>query len=281
LFIGARVFKILPLLLLFIVFAHRAESSFLFNLNCPDCLKFRFCGFCKKHGVPVAPRWCFYEPQLAIEVVPEPMVSVFAGHIPLEIEGLGRILQIPEGPSKAMPGGMQGAKNFGEVHVFDLGMEYSCYLFKPLCNPKRDRGSPISIIVYASEIDYANWRYGIVDKTLGLTSTAASCIAGMGPHCVGTWGPLYARFGHATHKSDLVASGLLAYRAAHLATAFYGTFPYVLNQWADQMQLGYPTMGPCIHPGWPPALWEFGRKTPSGDGYFLWYYWTPEYCCGG
>lgn len=86
---------------------------------------------------------------------------------------------------------------------------------------------------------------------------------------IGVWGPLYPRQGRAFHGSDIVASGLLSYRAMDLSAGVGG----------KQIQLGYPTQTACMTPGANPQGWDYNRGKPGTGGRYLWVYWKPVTCC--
>lgn len=152
-------------------------------------------------------------------------------------------------------------------------------------------------LLYATEIDAFNWRTGCRDTTLTnlLRSNALTCtvsgLAAIGGNplqaevrsilgddaCVGTWGPLYPRQMRSLGPSQITASALAAYRAMSNAAKVFDTMHYALNL-AGKMQMGYPEMSTCFHPGESPMLWQ-NKLHASKDGKYAWVYWVPVTCC--
>ena len=121
-----------------------------------------------------------------------------------------------------------------------------------------------------------------------MSARAAPMCERFGPQlpgmCLGVWGPLYPRTGYAVHASEVVASGISAFRAADVAALKPQTprrvvapvlfWPSVRH---DRLQLVSPTAGKCIAVGQDPRWWEAGQR--SFDGRYVWVYWRKKECC--
>jgi len=97
---------------------------------------------------------------------------------------------------------------------------------------------------------------------------------------VGLWGLLSPRGGWGT-GSDPVASAIAFYRAVDVAmlprahTIIRPSFvPATL---LNNINLGFPKLSPCMKPGFPPILWEWGAG--SATGHYLWVWYQPRTCC--
>lgn len=202
---------------------------------------------------------------------------------------------------------------FYEAHVFNLPTRTFIklrYPFLKLCY----WGSTPWEINYLSELDELSWRTGIGDyvslqmlfgaiasitqictiTSLGsgvstVTGGAVSLpsIPGIGvlsDVCMGTWGVTYPRTGWSNAESEVVASGISAFRASRIVSLPIGHVVLMPKLFSPDalMQLGYPFYAKplnCFARGTTPLVWDnFDTKPPKGQGY-IWVLWERKCCC--
>ncbi len=248
-----------------------------------------------------ATEWQYYLPGALIETVNKPGDSVFDPYKPAIIAATA-VLPLPGG--KIFGTGVAGDtpvpdEKFQEAHVIEP--------YPPLI-PLPCGAPPTLGLTYLSEVDFLNWRGGVLPPFLNfdiltgtsalagsilaasppivsgavcaLTSVLPSRLSGFNLPLVGCWGPLYPRQGRAFQASDIAGSALLGYRALHYAS-------YVLKttgmhpSLADRFQPAYPTASSCVGIGESPVSWQAGLKQPGTGGKYLWVFWKYFSCCVG
>jgi len=245
-----------------------AQASF---FNWGSCLRWRITGICKivcvKKHCHVYVRIRHWRPDEVSETVNVPgdsiwgesfpgvMASIFGatgGSIPSQ--AVGALGGMGGGGVRTATGPVMNEKFF-ESHVF--GVPWSVMVAERPFLAEWGCAGGGSGLIYASEPD-PFWHNDSRDQGHDAQSSM-----------VGLWGPLYPRQGRAFHGSDVVASGLLSYRAMDLSAGVGG----------KQIQLGYPTQMGCMNPGADPRGWDQNRGREGTGGKYLWVYWKPVTCC--
>ena len=171
--------------------------------------------------------------------------------------------------------------------------------------------APFPTIYYMSELDFLNWRQKadmFTLKSLGsqfasafmvcqLANLGGSLISelkkhnlikkiphfkGLGDLCMGWWGPTYPRLGWIANESEVVGSAADAFRGAYWdsdnsqSKVRFLSLPFTPSM-DDELQEALPSKSGCIKIGKNPALWEYGKLSPTGK--YLWIYWKHFTCC--
>ena len=295
--------KVLSLtLLFFFLFLGRiyalelSDIPFLLDWNCLD---FRVIGLCVNPFGVTGVVVMYWEPALLIETVKRPGDSVIGSLIPV-ISGLTKdiagnlssqvtSLAVPVSSGSSSSNISQTNVQFNEVHVYEFPFRNEVMAFVDMqCPDKLPTGS---FVKYLSELDFLEWRIGLVEainpKTVASIASAPICAATggfSGDLCMGFWGPTYPRTGFFTHQSEVVGSAGAAVRAVSISGLLGSTAHIVLESIGfmpsfegDRIELIYPIPSGPIVIGENPALWESGKI--SYNGKYLWVYWRRRICC--
>ena len=295
--------KVIILVLLFFFLlmgrAYALELSdipFLLDWNCLD---FRVIGLCVNPFGVTGVVVMYWEPALLIETVKRPGDSVIGSLIPV-ILGLTKdiagnlssqvtSLAVPVSSGSSSSNISQTNVQFNEVHVYEFPFRDEVMAFVDMqCPDKLPTGS---FVKYLSELDFLEWRIGLVEainpKTVASIASAPICAATSGfsgDLCMGFWGPTYPRTGFLTHQSEVVGSAGAAIRAVSISGLLGSTAHIVLESIGfmpsfdgDRLELIYPVPSGPISIGENPALWESGKI--SYNGKYLWVYWRRRICC--
>ena len=273
-----------------------SDIPFLLNWNCLD---FRVLGPCVSPGGAPGIIVMYWEPALLIETVKRPGDTIIGSLIPVisdltrevannlssQITGLGGAASAGSSSSKISQTNLQ----FNEVHVYEFPFRDEVMAFVDMqCPDKLPTGS---FVKYLSELDFLEWRIGLVEATLpkSIASIASAPICAatgdfLGDLCMGFWGPTYPRIGFLTHQSEVVGSAGAAMRAVSISGLLGSTAHIVLESIgfmpsfdSDRLELIYPVPSGPISIGENPALWESGKI--SYNGKYLWVYWRRRICC--
>lgn len=147
----------------------------------------------------------------------------------------------------------------------------------PSCFPK---------LLYTTESDPA-WNTGCRDWLMFTPtdlecSTIGATISGMFgfERCIGTqWGPLYPRQMATPRDNPIVAAGIAAYRALHIARNALGSLPFDTSLAVGKLQ----QTSPMVTVGWGAgslpldAQMLLGPVSPTHIYTFVW--WLPVVCC--
>ena len=272
------------------------DIPFLLDWNCLD---FRVIGLCVNPFGVTGVVVMYWEPALLIETVKRPGDSVIGSLIPV-ISGLTKdiagnlssqvtSLAVPVSSGSSSSNISQTNVQFNEVHVYEFPFRNEVMAFVDMqCPDKLPTGS---FVKYLSELDFLEWRIGLVEainpKTVASIASAPICAATggfSGDLCMGFWGATYPRTGFFTHQSEVVGSAGAAIRAVSISGLLGSTAHIVLESIgfmpsfeSDRLELIYPVPSGPISIGENPALWESGKI--SYNGKYLWVYWRRRICC--
>jgi len=257
-----------------------------------SCVKFEIAGICikVKHGrVKVGIKIRVWRPELLVETVKNPGESV----IPFIGSAVSKIAQesLKSLIGYIITSGSQEQKGtnlqFNEVHVYDFPLKNLLAIFFGglWCYGGTSSWGAISFFKYFSELDFLEWRFGLVESILHAPYIATNilCASPVNPsHCLGYWGPLYPRVGFATHQSEVVGSAIDVFRAvsnAYIRSKNHIKITPLTFQATrdDKLSMLYPKQTGCIKIGTNPVLWESGKTSPQGE--YLWLYWRRITCC--
>ena len=273
-----------------------SDIPFLLDWNCLD---FRVIGLCVNPFGVTGVVVMYWEPALLIETVKRPGDSVIgslipvisgltkdiAGNLSSQVTGLG----VPASSGSSSSNISQTNVQFNEVHVYEFPFRNEVMAFVDMqCPDKLPTGS---FVKYLSELDFLEWRIGLVEainpKTVASIASAPICAATggfLGDLCMGFWGATYPRTGFLTHQSEVVGSAGSAVRAVSISGFLGSTAHIVLESIgfipsfeSDRLELIYPVPSGPISIGENPALWESGKI--SYNGKYLWVYWRRRICC--
>jgi len=144
-------------------------------------------------------------------------------------------------------------------------------------------------LLYASEIDWQNWRTGCRDLAAVTARTGLAplaCAAGpefAADNCIGRWGPLRPRQMRDIGPTPLLYSAKTAVRAMSLAREQLGLFPFPVDT-QGKLQQAYPALSACFAVGQlplPQLPWSARPVSVSTDGRYAWIYWRQTTCCVG
>ena len=177
---------------------------------------------------------------------------------------------------------------FNEVHVYEFPFRSEVMSFVDIqCPDKLPTGS---FVKYLSELDFLEWRIGLLElinpKTIA--SIAAGPVCGltgsfMDDLCMGFWGATYPRAGFLTHQSEVVGSAAAAVRAVSISSPLsighvvLESIGFIPSFQGDKLELIYPSVSGPIPIGQNPILWESAKLSPNGK--YLWIYWRRRICC--
>ena len=144
-------------------------------------------------------------------------------------------------------------------------------------------------LLYASELDWQNWRTGcrdlaIATAQIGLAPLA--CAAGpefAADNCIGRWGPLRPRQMREPGPTPPLYSAKTAVRAMSLAREQLGLFAFPVDTQGKPQQ-AYPALSACFAVGQlplPQLPWSARPVSVSMDGRYAWIYWPQTTCCVG
>lgn len=283
--------KWLTILLLFstISYSKSVDIGTLFNPSqLLSCVKFEIVGICvKRFKVGIKIR--VWRPELLVETVKNPGQSImpFVGDVVSSIaqNSLNSLIgyTITSGSQQQKYSNLQ----FNEVHVYDFPLKNLLAIFFGglWCYGGSSSWGAISFFKYFSELDFVEWRWGIVETILHLPkiSTNILCSSPSNPsHCLEYWGPIYPRVGFFTHQSEVVGSAADMFRA--VSNAYVRSTNHIKItpiSWQatrdDKFSMLYPKTTGCIKFGTNPILWESGKISPDGE--YLWLYWQRITCC--
>ncbi len=150
-------------------------------------------------------------------------------------------------------------------------------------------------LLYASELDWLNWRTGcrdIADPASRVPVQSILCAAqplgspvgaASGAGCIGQWGSLVPRQMRDIGPPPPLYSAKTAVRAMSLAREQLGLFPYPVDT-GGKLQQVYPAVSACFPVGQLPLPQLPGSPRPvvtSADGRYAWVYWRAAQCCVG
>jgi hypothetical protein len=96
--------------------------------------------------------------------------------------------------------------------------------------------------------------------------------------CVGHWGKGYPRIGVVRHDHPIIANALAGVRFWHL---FSNTIPVISEKFSfnHKLQIAYPAVSPCFHPGDPILPQLALTYAPTGDRKSAFIIWKEFGCC--
>ena len=263
------------------------------------CMDLTVIGVCvKPPGIPCL-IIMFWDPTLLIETVKkpgdtviEPLKLIISGvseevtkNLASGLTGLSVPVSSGSSSSKISETNMQ----FNEVHIYEFPFRDQILEYIDMQCP--DRLPSSSFVKYLSELDFLEWRVGILEvlnpkSIISFESGSMGAGSGLciGDLYMGFWGPTYPRRGFLIHQSDAVGSAAAVVRGVSIASLLGSTGHIVLEGIGfepsfmnDKLELIYPKQSGGIKIGQNPLTWESATLSPTGK--YLWVYWRMRICC--